>query len=40
MNVHSLVLIAVTTSAWIGDPLVTTGAAPSFLVTPLADPLA
>ena len=39
MNVLPLVLIVVTTSCWIRDPLVRTAAVPPFLVAPLADPL-
>ena len=39
MDVLPLVLIVVTTSRWIGDLLVTTAAAPPFLVPRLIDPL-
>ena len=37
MKVLPLVLMVVTTSGWIEDPLVTTAAAPPFLVPLLAD---
>ena len=38
VNVLPFVLMVVTTSGWIEDPLVTTAAAPPFLVPLLADP--
>ena len=37
MNDLPLALMVVTTSGWIGDPLVTTVAVPALLVPPLAD---
>ena len=37
VNVLPLVLMVVTNSGLIGDPLVTTAAAPPFLVPPVAD---